>query len=212
MEDIILLGIGGHAHSVVDSIEQSGKYRIIGFLDTKQNQGVKYRNYQVIGTDDMLESLYHKGIRNVFITVGYLGEGEVREKLYRILKKIGYKLPNIIDKTAILANDIQLGEGNFIGKRAVVNANVSIGNMCIINTGAIVEHDCCIGDMAHIAVGTVLCGHASVGSRSFIGASSVVRQEITIGKNVLIGAGTIVTKDIKDNTEKYGSIERTKRE
>lgn len=33
MEEIILLGMGGHAHSVVDSIEREGRYHIAGFLD-----------------------------------------------------------------------------------------------------------------------------------------------------------------------------------
>lgn len=31
MEDIVLLGIGGHAHSIVDSIEQKKQYNIVGF-------------------------------------------------------------------------------------------------------------------------------------------------------------------------------------
>ena len=56
MEDIILLGIGGHAHSVVDSIEQLGLYRIVGFLDIKEKQDEEYKGYHVIGTDDMLEN------------------------------------------------------------------------------------------------------------------------------------------------------------
>lgn len=46
MEDIILLGAGGHAHSVVESIEQSGKYNIIGFLDTEENHGKHFGRYQ----------------------------------------------------------------------------------------------------------------------------------------------------------------------
>lgn len=54
MEDIILLGLGGHARSVVDSIEQVGKYNIIGFLDTEEMQGKRFRDYMVLGTDDKL--------------------------------------------------------------------------------------------------------------------------------------------------------------
>lgn len=208
MEDIILLGIGGHAHSVVDSIEQSELYRIVGFLDREEKQGVEYKTYKVLGTDRMLESYYKSGIRNAFVTVGYLGEGNVREQLYNTLKRIGYHLPNIIDNTAILANNIRIGEGNFIGKRTIVNANAVIGDMCIINTGSIVEHDCRVGDMVHIAVGAVLCGHVSVGSKSFIGANSVIRQEIVIGKNAIIGAGTVITKNVKDNIKKYGKREQ----
>jgi len=208
MEDIILLGIGGHAHSVVDSIEQLGVFHIVGFLDVKENQDKEYRGYRVIGTDDMLETYYFKGIKNAFVTVGYLGEGNIREKLYRELKRIGYKLPNIIDETAIVAGDAQLGEGNFVGKRAVVNANAEIGNMCIINTGAIIEHDCSIGDFTHIAAGTVLCGQVTVGDRTLVGAGTVVIQGIGIGTHVLVGAGMVLTKNVRDNIKKYGNVEK----
>lgn len=208
MEDIILLGIGGHAHSVVDSIEQLGMYRIVGFLDIKEKQDEEYKGYHVIGTDDMLENYYQKGIKNAFVTIGYLGEGNIREKLYKELKRIGYKIPNIIDKSAIVANDVHLGEGNFVGKQCVINANAEIGNMCIINTGAIVEHDCYIGDMTHIAVGTLLCGQAIVGSNTLIGAGAIVRQGINIGTHVIIGAGMTITKNVKNNIKKYGDIER----
>ena len=207
MEDIILLGIGGHAHSVVDSIEQAGQYRIVGFLDVKEHQNKEYRGYQVVGTDDMLESYYRKGVKNAFITVGYLGEGSIREKLYKELKRIGYTIPNIIDETAIVASDVRLGEGNYMGKRTVINANAEIGTMCIINTGAIVEHDCCIGDMTHIAVGAVLCGRVTIGDRTLIGAGAVVRQGIHIGSHVIIGAGMTITKDINNNIKKYGHVE-----
>ena len=44
MEDILLLGLGGHAHSVVDSIEQDRKYNIVGFLDTEKMQGKRYKD------------------------------------------------------------------------------------------------------------------------------------------------------------------------
>ena len=208
MEDIILLGIGGHAHSVVDSIEQLGLYHIVGFLDVKEKQDEEYKDYHVIGTDDMMENYYQKGIKNAFVTIGYLGEGNIREKLYKELKRIGYTIPNIIDKSAIVANDVRLGEGNFVGKHCVINANAEIGNMCIINTGAIVEHDCCVNDMTHIAVRTLLCGQVAVGSNTLIGAGTIVRQGVNIGTHVIIGAGMTITKDVKNNIKKYGDIEQ----
>ena len=67
MEDIILLGLGGHAHSVVDSIEQAGEYNIIGFFDTEEMQGKQYKDYRVLDTDDVLHTYFDKGIKNAFV-------------------------------------------------------------------------------------------------------------------------------------------------
>ena len=158
MEDIILLGVGGHAHSVVDSIEQAGKYNIIGFLDTEEMQGKRFRDYTVLGTDNALKKYYNNGIRNAFVTIGFMGHGNVRNQLYNQLKDIGYTVPNIFDSRAVVSKNAELEDGIFIGKNAVINAKAQIGKMCIINTGAIVEHDCRIGEFSHIAVGSVECG------------------------------------------------------
>lgn len=199
MEKIILLGIGGHAHSVVDSIESNGKYSVCGFLDRKEREGEQYREYKVIGTDDMLEYYFKEGIKNAFVTVGYLGKGDIRKRLYKQLKEIGFNLPTIVDRTAVIAKDVVLGEGTFVGKKAVVNSVTEIGKMCIINTGVILEHDCKINDFSHIAVGSVLCGNVQVGKESFIGANATVIQGKMIGNKCVIGAGTMIKKDLEDN-------------
>lgn len=198
MENIILLGTGGHAHSVVDSIEQAGQYRIIGFLDREEMQGKTYRDYPVLGMDEDLDRYYKDGVKNAFVTVGFMGHGEIRERLYQRLKAVGYRLPNIIDGTAVVSGSAELADGIFIGKKAIVNANVRIDRMCIINTGAIVEHDCVIKAFSHISVGSVLCGNVQVEESSFVGANATVIQGIKIGKRSVIGAGTTVRKNVED--------------
>ena len=198
MEKIVLLGCGGHAKSVADAILQGNSYEIAGFVDTVKNDEFVYRGIRVIGSDDDLQTLYDTGIHHACICVGYLGHGNIRNILYEKLKNIGFTLPSIIDPSAILAADVEVGEGSFIGKGAIVNSNACIGKMCIINSGAIIEHDCIVGDFSHISVASILCGGVNVGNASFIGANSTVIQEKTIGQNCVIGAGTVVRKNVMD--------------
>ena len=40
-EKIVLIGGGGHCHSVIDVLEQTNKYEIIGIVDIKKNIGKK---------------------------------------------------------------------------------------------------------------------------------------------------------------------------
>ena len=49
MKDIVLLGLGGHAHSVVDSMEQAGNYNIIVFWIPKKcrENGIKIIVYWI---------------------------------------------------------------------------------------------------------------------------------------------------------------------
>lgn len=206
MEEILLIGSGGHAKSIIDSIEKQGIYNIVGFLDLPEKVGLFFDHYKVIGTDTDAVEFYKKGIKNAFICIGYLGKGNIRTKLYNYLVEVGYNFPVIRDETAILAENVFVGCGTFIGKGAIINSNVHIGNMCIINTGVIIEHDCTICDYSHISVGSVLCGGVTIGEESFIGANSTIIQECRIGEKCIIGAGTTIVKEVEDNKMVYGEI------
>lgn len=198
MEQILILGCGGHATSLADIIERENKYKIAGYIVNEHNSSDK-SNYPIIGTDNDLLKLYQGGIRHAVIGIGYLGRSDLRECLYRHIKKIGFQMPIICDPSAIVSRHVRIEEGTVVGKGVIINANVSIGKMCIINTGAVVEHDCTIADFSHISVGSVLCGGVTVKGSSFIGANATVIQGKVIGTNCIIGAGTIIRKNVKDN-------------
>lgn len=205
MEDIILLGGGGHCKSVIDTINSLDRYNIVGILDIEDKIGTKIYNIEVIGTDDELINHYNNGVQNAFISLGSIGDTRVRRNLNNIIKDIGMNLPSIIDPTAILAEDIKVGEGSFIGKGVILNSGTKIGVNCIINSGVIVEHDCIIADYVHIAPGSTLSGGVTVGSNSHIGTNATIIQNILIGENTIIGAGSVAVEDIGNNKKAYGN-------
>lgn len=207
---ILLIGGGGHCHSVLDSLCSTNEYDQIGIVarDTenlKELQADDLVSNYLVGIDGELPKLYEGGWNYAFITLGSIGNSKVRKKIYALIKQIGFIVPTFIDDSATVSKKATIGEGVFIGKKAVVNIGSSIGNCCIINTGSIVEHDCSIGSFAHISPGAVVCGQVKVGNDSHVGAASVVRQGIVIGENVLIGAGSVVVKDVPDNVKAYGN-------
>lgn len=188
MEDIILVGFGGHGKSVADCIEREKKFRIAGYTDNREQPSA----YPYLGTDKELSRYYEKGIKNAAVCVGYLGRGCIREQLYEDLKGIGYALPVVKDPSAVVSSSARIGEGTFIGKGAVVNAGASVGRMAIINSMALVEHECVLGDFCHIAVSAVLCGQVSVGRAAFVGANATVIQGMNIKPHQIVPAGTVV--------------------
>ncbi len=201
---IILLGNGGHCQSVMDTILSLGYYDEIGIVEKNGN----YENNEdrlLIGTDDDLPFLFKDGWTDAAITVGSIGNTRVREIIYINLKKIGFRLPVIVDPSAVVSTRARIEEGTFIGKRAIVNTGVSIGKCAIINSGAIIEHDCSIGQFAHVSPGATICGEVYIGNHSHIGAGSSVRQQIKIGERALIGAGSVVVDNIPNNVLAYGN-------
>ncbi len=199
MEKIVILGMGGHAESLVDILERQREYEIAGYVVNDQTLKNAGCSYPILGNDGDLERIYQSGITNAAVGIGYLGKSDIRERLWTTLKRIGFRLPIICDPSAILSKSARIGEGSFIGKGAILNVNASVGKMCIINTGAIVEHDCQVGDFSHISVGTVLCGEVTVGRSVLVGANTTVIQCKSIGDGSTIGAGTTVRRNVKDH-------------
>lgn len=205
MENIILVGGGGHCKSVLDSIKSSNNFNVVGILDIRENVGSFIDGIEVIGTDDDYNKFFLNGIKYAFITIGSIKSTALRERIYNELNSIGFKFPTIVDASAIVSPSAVIGQGIFVGKGVIINANASIGHSCIINTGSIVEHDCSIGDFCHIAPGSTLSGGVQVGKSSLIGTNSTVIQGIQIGDNTVIGAGSVVVKNIRNNAIAYGN-------
>lgn len=203
MEKIVIIGYGGHAKSVIDSIVADGVYEIIGYTDVEDRNA---KDMPYLGTDDALKKIYDSGVCYAAFGIGYMGRSWTRFKVYHQVKEIGFHLPVISDPSAIIANSARIGEGTFVGKRAVINADASIGKMCIVNTGSIIEHGNIIKDYSHIAVGAVLCGDVVVGEHCLIGANSTILQGLSIGNDSIIGCGSIVLKDVESKVTRYGII------
>lgn len=205
MERIILIGGGGHCKSVIDSLNSLNRFEIAGIIDLECNVGKKISNIPIIDYDANLFKYKKMGIENVFITIGSIGDVSVRKKLDLEIQRLGFKMPVIADKSAIIAENVTIGRGTFVGKGAIINANVDIGDNCIINSGTIIEHDCEIGDFVHVSPAAVLCGGVKVDENSHIGANSTIIQYMKIGKNSIIGAGSVIINDVGDFKKVYGN-------
>ena len=203
---IVLIGGGGHCKSVLDTLLRNNEYDEIVITDNAIPVDTKIMGCRVAGNDDVLLKLLTDGFADAFITVGSIKSTKVRRILFEKAIKLGFKMPNVIDKSAVVSNSSKLGKGIFIGKCAVVNADSTVGDAAIINTSSVIEHECIIGSFTHISVGAKLCGNVKVGNDSLVGAGSVVIQGVELGNNVIIGAGSTVLKSIEDDSTRVGVV------
>jgi len=202
---ILLVGGGGHCKSVIDSLLELDQFSEIGIIDKKENKEIRILGVSVIGFDDDLPRFFSESYHYAFVTLGSIGDPSLRINLFRLLEEIGFKIPNIVDASAIVSDDVNMETGIYIGKNVVVNAGTSLCKGSIINTSATIEHDCAIGAFSHIAPGAVLCGEVIIGGNSHIGANTVIKQQIKIGANTIIGVGSVVLQNIDDDMIAYGN-------
>lgn len=203
MKRLIVLGVGGHCQSVLDSLNSQTYEEIVG-IDLEENIGKSILGVKVCGGDKDILDFYKRGFTDAFITLGTIGNTIRRRALYQELKKIGFEIPNIVDPSAIVSRQASLGEGVFLGKGAIINSGAKIGNCCIINTRASVDHGTLIEDFVNISPGSCISGDVKVGCDTHIGTGSSIIQGIHIGSNTMIGAGSVVVKHIPENVIAFG--------
>jgi len=198
MKKIILIGGGGHCKACIDVIESDGKYQIEGILDLPEKLGEQILNYKVIGKDGDISKFAKQGF-SFLITVGHLGNSNLRIKLFKEVKKLGGVLPVIISPSAITSKYATIQEGTIVMHQVIVNADARIGVNCIINNKALIEHDAEIGNNTHISTGAIVNGACKVGENVLVGSASVIKHLISVKANTIIGAGSVVVKDIKES-------------
>jgi sugar O-acyltransferase (sialic acid O-acetyltransferase NeuD family) len=190
MKDIILIGGGGHCKSVIDVVEQEGKFRIVGIVDKPELFGSNVLEYPIIGSDSDLANLV-KNYKYALITTGQIKSSAVRIKLYELATNIGYIFPKICSPRAYISRHSKIGNGTIVMHDVVINANTEIGDNCIINSKALIEHDCKINSHCHISTRATINGNVTIGKSSFIGSNSIIKQGVSILRDSFIKAGSI---------------------
>lgn len=120
MEKIIMIGAGGHAESVADSLDNK-QYKLIGFIDSNksgQHMGLPIFGKEITDVQDYQSYSY-------FVSIGDVG---YRELWFKKLLELKLPVINIVDKTAIISPSASIGTGNFVGKLAIINAGSVMGD------------------------------------------------------------------------------------
>jgi sugar O-acyltransferase (sialic acid O-acetyltransferase NeuD family) len=204
VDDIVLLGAGGHAISCIDVIEQAGSWRIIGLLAAAPEVGRTVFGYRVIGTDAELSALAGRHV-HALVCVGQIDSPAARVRLYEAAVRSGWRMPTIVSPRACVSRHATLGEGTIVMHGAVVNAGAVVGSNCIVNSDALVEHGAAVGDHCHVSTGARINGEARVGKGSFIGSGAVIRERASIGEGCVIGMGQLVLADCAAHTKLAGA-------
>lgn len=191
MEEIILVGGGGHCRSVIDVIEAEAKFKVAGIIDKAEYLGEAVLNYKVIGSDRDFQELSRE-YKYALVTIGQIKTSDLRMKLYERVKNAGFMVPTIVSPRAYVSKYAQLGEGTVIMHDALVNANVVIGKNCIINTKALIEHDSQVGDHCHISTSVTVNGGVHIADSCFIGSNAVTKEGIEINEGSFVKAGQLI--------------------
>ncbi len=192
--DLVIVGIGGHAGMCIDILRQESKFNIVGFIDDNvindEKFGLKY-----LGNLSVIEGFAKNGLCYAVLGIGFVGNLKKRERVYNYLTSF-VKVPTIIHKSAIVEPSAKIDEGCQIMAGAIIGSNVLIGKNCIINSGVIVSHDSIISDGSHLTPGATLAGHVKIGKRVTVGMCATVYIGLKVSDDHVIMNGKSVIDSI----------------
>lgn len=192
---LIVFGASGHARVILDIAERTGRFQILGLLDSYKPAGEQLLDHPILGNESLLPALAasHPGLQ-MHIAIG---DNSIRERITRQLQTDcpHISLAIIIDPSAIVSRAAITGPGTCIMPGAVVNAGASTGMACIINSRAVLEHDARMEDFSSLGPGAVAAGAAAIGPSAAVLAGGVVKHGVSLGDHSIARTGAVITSN-----------------
>lgn len=203
MQDIVVIGAGGHAKVVARSLRECGGWHVVGFVDDQNpaRAGERFGGATVLGGRAALAALREQGVA---VAVVAFGDNRARLAFDAWLACGGWQRPAIVDPSARVGDDVVLGPGCYVAAGAIVEPGVALGRQVIVNSAAVLCHDGIVDDGVHLCPRSCFGGHVRIGPRSWIGIGATVRDRVRIGADVVVGAGALVLRDVPDGVVAYG--------
>lgn len=187
---LYVLGVGGHARSVLDVALSVGVKDFV-FVDANAAEGEYLLGFPVLAA--MPDSLSAG-----WAVFPAAGANKRRAAQVDQALREGWQLTTLVSPLASLGVGAEIESGCFIGHHAHIGPMAQIGTACIINTGAVVEHEAIVGDFCHVSVNAVMAGRTRIGRAVMIGAGATVLDGLSVADGVTIGGGGLVHRSISE--------------
>ncbi|MGN7100560.1 acetyltransferase [Ralstonia holmesii] len=142
-----------------------------------------------------------------------VADSSIRKSLALRCQSDGMAFQQIRAESAVVMDDVQIGEGAILCPFVTLTSNVRIGRHFHANLYSYVAHDCVIGDFVTFAPGVHCNGNIIVEDHAYIGTGAILRQghadsPLIIGHGAVVGMGAVVTKSVPPGVTVVGNPAR----
>jgi sugar O-acyltransferase (sialic acid O-acetyltransferase NeuD family) len=201
---VVVIGGSGHAKVVIDALQRTGRYAIVGVVARDEVEGGSLLGVPWLGSEDALPELVAEhDIRAFFVAIG---ENDTRARVTAsaMSRCPDVALLTVIHPLAVVAPTARVAPGAAVMAGAVVGPDAEVGIGCIVNTCATLDHDSRMGDYSSLGPGAAVGGGVTIGERATIGIGASVIHAITIGAHTAVGAGAAVVGDLPSHVVAIG--------
>ena len=201
MNEIVLLGGGGHSWDILESIEATQGIEATGFLDDfdPASMPIEGRDLMCLGTIDDL----HRLPTNVEYIIA-MGYPEKRHAIWKRVRDAPRQAYTHVDPSAETARNVTLGNGVVILAGSHISPNAQLRDQVHVSYMAAVGHDSIVGECSTVMPAAIVSGDVHIGADVLIGTNATVLEGRRIGDHARIGAGAVVNKNVEPGATVVG--------
>jgi sugar O-acyltransferase (sialic acid O-acetyltransferase NeuD family) len=189
---------GGHAREMHRCVlAQYPNEQVIFVDDDSGKMAISYEEAQSIGVNE-----------DSSFVISFADPALRQLKTQQVLSD-GFSLFSVQAATAIIGENVVLGEGSVISDFAMITADARIGVGFQCNIYSYIAHDCVVGDFVTLAPRVAVNGRVEIGDGVYIGTGATILpgedgNPIRIGAGAVVGAHALVTRDVPEGVTVVG--------
>jgi sugar O-acyltransferase (sialic acid O-acetyltransferase NeuD family) len=204
MVELVVIGGAGHGKVVADAARASGRFEIVGFLDSFKPPGTGCAGGAVLGkVVDVAALAAEHGFDACVVAVG---DNHRRRLCVEEIRAVwpAVRFVSVVHPSAVICSGAVVGEGSVVLAGAVVGCDAKVGAHCIVNTGAQLDHDSVMEDFSSLAPKVATGGNVRIGAGAAVCIGASIGHGLSIGRETVVGAGAVVVRDLPENVVAYG--------
>ncbi len=200
---ILIVGCGNYGKVYLSYIRQLGIDEVVGFLDDDLSKvGQEIEGIRVLGTRNEFAEMKKQGVEGV---IAPLGVNKDRVEVLMKARNEGLLTPNFIHPTAIISNDLRIGNGVYILPGCIIMPYVEIEDYVMISMGVKVAHHTKLMRGVFLSTGVNIGAKMIVQENVFVGIGATVMTDVkVVGANSIVGAGAVVIRDVAEGITVVG--------
>lgn len=200
MKELVIIGAGGFGREMLAWARQANPpWKVRGFLDDRLSALDGFaKDVPILGTVQD----YEPSESERFVCA--IGQIDPKRRCIERIRARGGVFTRVIHASAILGEDVQMGEGVILCPHAVVTSDVRLGDFVSINLHSTVDHDAVVGRWTQIHCHVDITGGVVLGEGVLVGSHATILPGVRVGDGAVIGAGAVVNRDVAAGATVFG--------
>ncbi len=199
----IIVGNSVYADMLCGYICENDENDVVAYTVEKEYISSLIKNGRKVVSYEEIEQYYSPKEVLLLMAVGYSEMNDIKERLFNLYKSKGYQFATYIHPSAIIATDIDMGEGNVFFEGTIVQRGVKLGDGNVLFAKTMIAHDCIIGSFNSFSSAS-LGGNVTIGNKCFVGMGAVIGENVNLDDQVFVGANAYVNTDLKKGRAALG--------